>query len=76
MAEHNHFHSDGDSRQELIALVNYMVKHNVSHTAELEELAKKLEKVGDKCAVDEINQAVVLYKQGNDKLSQALDNLK
>ena len=41
--EHSHDHSHTDTpREELIALMRYMVGHNVSHTNELKELAHKL----------------------------------
>lgn len=46
--EHAHDHSHTAApRDELIALMRYMVGHNVSHTNELKELAHKLAHTGD-----------------------------
>ena len=57
--EHSHDHSHTDTpREELIALMRYMVGHNVSHTNELKELAHKLAHTGDSAACAKVLDAV------------------
>ena len=57
--EHAHDHSHTAApRDELIALMRYMVGHNVSHTNELKELAHKLAHTGDSEACAQILDAV------------------
>ena len=54
--EHAHDHSHTAApRDELIALMRYMVGHNVSHTNELKELAHKLAHTGDSEACAQIH---------------------
>ena len=61
---------------ELIALMRYMVGHNVSHTNELKELAHKLAHTGDSEACAQILDAVQDYETGNQKLAASLDQLQ
>lgn len=61
-----------NSREELIALVQYMANHNISHTEELENLSKETSGV----SLEKIEQAVAKYKEGNALLLEALDSLK
>ena len=75
--EHHHHHTHGDPTEGTVqdrnvALLSYMVSHNRSHAAELQELASNL----DGNAADLISEAVILFNQGNDKLDQALELLK
>ena len=71
--EHAHDHSHTAApRDELIALMRYMVGHNVSHTNELKELAHKLD--SEACA--QILDAVQDYETGNQKLAASLDQLQ
>ena len=72
--EHAHDHSHTAApRDELIALMRYMVGHNVSHTNELKELAHKLANTGDSAACAQILNAVQDYETGNQKLAASLD---
>ena len=71
--EHSHDHSHTDTpREELIALMRYMVGHNVSHTNELKELAHKLSHTGDSEACAKVLDAVRDYETGNQKLAEKL----
>lgn len=75
--EHSHDHSHISApRDELIALMRYMVGHNVSHTNELKELAHKLANTGDSEACAQILDAVQNYETGNQKLAASLDQLQ
>lgn len=72
---HDHSHTAA-SRDDLIALMRYMVGHNVSHTNELKELAHKLAHTGDSAACAQILDAVQDYETGNQKLAASLDQLQ
>ena len=75
--EHSHDHSHTSApRDELIALMRYMVGHNVSHTNELKELAHKLANTGDSAACAQILDAVQNYETGNQKLAASLEQLQ
>ena len=72
---HDHSHPD-TPRDELIALMRYMVGHNVSHTNELKELAHKLSHTGDSEACAKVLDAVRDYETGNQKLAESLEQLQ
>lgn len=72
---HDHSHPD-TPRDELIALMRYMVGHNVSHTNELKELAHKLSHTGDSEACAKVLDAVLDYETGNQKLAESLEQLQ
>ena len=75
--EHSHDHSHTDTpREELIALMRYMVGHNVSHTNELKELAHKLSHTGDSEACAKVLDAVRDYETGNQKPAESLEQLQ
>ena len=59
-------------REELIALMKYMVNHNTAHANELAELAKKLGDLGDKTAYEQVMLAVSDFEKGNLRLSTIL----
>ncbi len=82
--EHTHEHCDQSScasctgcgehtpREELMALMKYMVNHNTAHANELAELAKKLADMGDKTAYEQVMLAVSDFEKGNLRLSTIL----
>ena len=84
--DHEHHHHDCDQsacascggcgehspKEELMALMNYMVKHNAAHANELAELAKKLGDMGDKTAYEQVMLAVSDFEKGNLRLSTIL----
>ena len=83
--DHEHHHHDCDQaacascggcehspREELMALMKYMVNHNAAHANELAELAKKLSDMGDKTAYEQVMLAVPDFEKGNLRLSTIL----
>ena len=59
-------------KEELVALMKYMVNHNTAHANELAGLAKKLEELGDKTAYEQVMLAVSDFEKGNLRLSAIL----
>ena len=59
-------------KEELVALMTYMVSHNAAHANELAELAKKLGEMGDKMAYEQVMLAVSDFEKGNMRLSTIL----
>lgn len=77
--DHGHTHShtgEFSPREELVAMLNYMVGHNMAHAESLVELAGKVRDMGEESAYDEILRAVKGYEEGNRILAQALEKLK
>ncbi len=68
---HNHNHEVSQD-DELLALLNYMVGHNESHTSELSELAKQLDTDENAEAYNLVRKAIDEYKKGNELLKNAL----
>ena len=64
--EHHHDHHDhapgGTPREELVAVLRYMVEHNAAHTRELAELAGQLETAGGHEQYKQVMQAVEEYQ--------------
>ena len=75
-----HTHCEGDCaacqqhspREELTALMKYMVGHNASHANELAKLAEQLRDLGETAAYDQIMLAVSDFEKGNLRLSTVL----
>lgn len=65
-----------DPMQETVALMEYMVKHNTAHAAELAALGKKLEGLGCADAAEQVLAAVSEFEKGNLRLSAILATLK
>jgi len=61
-----------DPKAELKALMGYMVKHNRSHCAELEQLAKRMNELGLSTGYDQVMLAVSDFEKGNLRLSTVL----
>ena len=57
----------------MTALLDYMLKHNEHHAAELDQLAGKLEGSGKGDAAKQVRRAVDEYQKGNLYLKLALD---
>ena len=62
--------------EELMALMQYMVRHNAAHARELADLAVQLEKAGNHSAYDQVMAAVSDFEKGNLRLSAILASLK
>lgn len=75
--DHSHEHGHDHSRmEELLALMNYMVGHNVSHAEELANLAMQLKQEGNDAAYEQVMDAVADFDSGNKKLAAVLNGLK
>ncbi len=59
-------------KQELMALMKYMVGHNASHANELAKLAGQLQELGETSAYEQIMLAVSDFEKGNLRLSTVL----
>lgn len=69
---HNHVdeHTQAN-KEELMALISYMVGHNASHANELAELAVKLDEAGNHEAYHKVMDAVQCFYRGNQILIEA-----
>ena len=79
MHDHNHPHTHGTeavSREELLALLKYMLNHNAHHAEELHDVCHKLEDMGKADAAEKLGQARHEYYHGNEHLAEALEALK
>ena len=72
-AEHDHPHTPKD---ELLALMKYMVGHNAAHAKELADLAAKLDETGDHTAYEQVMAAVSDFEKGNMRLSVVLASME
>ena len=71
--EHEHLHAEGGSvSPETVAVLQYMLDHNIHHAAELNDLAQQL--TGE--AQHQMLHAVEAFDQANGYLSAALELLK
>ena len=80
-AEHTHCGScegcgQHSPKEELMALMKYMVGHNASHANELANLAKQLQEMGEMAAYDQIMLAVSDFEKGNLRLSTVLASMQ
>ncbi len=73
-----HSHADGAevSGDKMTALLDYMLKHNEHHAAELDQVAGKLQAEGKAAVADQIKKAVDEFQKGNLYLSLALSMVK
>jgi hypothetical protein len=62
--------------EELMALMQYMAKHNAAHAAELAQLAGELKKAGENAAFEQVMAAVSDFEKGNMRLSVVLASLE
>ena len=74
-AHHTHTH-EAPAADKMTALLDYMLKHNEHHAAELDQVAAKLQAAGKDAAADQIRKAVDEYQKGNLYLSLALASVK
>ncbi len=64
-----------NSKEELIALIKYMIDHNEHHNKELEELSNSLKDVNNEAYL-KVEEAIKSFEKGNKQLSSALKELK
>ena len=60
----------------MIALLDYMYKHNSSHEDELSKLVGKLGEQGFEPQAQKVSEAKELFAKGNAALKAALEGLK
>ena len=76
---HSHSHEEGccchKEQDETVAVLTYMLDHNVHHAAELESMAAELRKQGKTAAADMIDKGVVDFQTANMRLRVALSML-
>lgn len=60
----------------MTAVLDYMLKHNEHHAAELDQMAAKLAAAGKDAAAQQIKKAVDEFQKGNLYLSLALSTVK
>ena len=65
---------EAHDKQELTALIDYMIHHNEHHNEELMELASSLEGVNEG-AYTKVMDAISEFKKGNLALSEALKEM-
>lgn len=71
--DHEHLHAEGGAvSPETVAVLQYMLDHNIHHAAELNDLAQQL--TGE--AQHQMLHAVEAFDQANGYLSAALELLK
>lgn len=69
-------HEHISPREELLALMKYMVGHNQAHANELAQLAKQLQDAGEATAYEQVMLAVSDFEKGNLRLSTVLASLQ
>lgn len=75
--EHSHGTAEPVSDQDkMAALLDYMLKHNEHHAAELDQMAGKLQSSGKTAAAEQLKKAVDEFQKGNLYLSLALSSVK
>ena len=68
--------SEGDCKNETLALLTYMLQHNERHAQELDQMADNLAKMGMDAACKTIKEAVADFQKGNMRLGLALTLVK
>ncbi len=74
--EHHHGGQAPQTKDQMIALLDYMAKHNAAHTAELDGMTAKLVEAGRADAADQVRKAVDEFQKGNMYLSLALSMIR
>lgn len=73
---HDHHAAGASEPDKMTALLDYMLKHNEHHAAELDQVAEKLRAAGKEAAAEQIKKAVDEFQKGNLYLSLALSMVK
>ncbi|MBO7710274.1 MAG: cobalt transporter [Lachnospiraceae bacterium] len=74
--EHHHDHGPMNTKEQMAALLDYMLKHNQSHAAELDKMAARLNEENMPEAAEQVRKAVDEFTKGNLYLSLALSSVK
>jgi hypothetical protein len=62
--------------REMTALLDYLIKHNREHAAEIMELAERAQSLGNTAAYEHIVRGVDLLNDSNKSLQAALKELE
>lgn len=74
---HDHSHeAQAPQGDKMVALLDYMLKHNGHHVAELDQVAENLRRAGKDAAAEQIKKAVDEFQKGNLYLGLALASVK
>lgn len=73
---HTHSHDHHGDANKTLALLTYMLDHNRHHAEELHDLAHALEHQEKFEAAALIVEALNYFRDGNDKLEAALEQVK
>lgn len=73
---HDHSHEVPEKQDQMEAVLDYMLKHNEHHAAELDAVAAKLQAAGKTAAAEQIKKAVDEFQKGNLYLGLALSTIK
>lgn len=74
---HDHSHNDSfTDNDQALALMSYMLDHNIHHAEELHDMAHKLEASGMNEASDYVHDALHYYAHGNEMLEKAVAAMK
>ena len=73
---HDHSHEVPKTQDQMTAVLDYMLKHNEHHAAELDQMAAKLAAAGKDAAAQQIKKAVDEFQKGNLYLSLAMSTVK
>ena len=60
----------------LIALLDYLIKHNVDHTDELKEIRDQVQNANRNAVRNHLNEAVKSLEQCTESLAKALSELR
>ncbi len=73
---HEHSHDIPESRDKIVALLDYTLGHNRSHEDELLRLKDKLRDIGEDEAASRVEEAADSFSRGNELLDSALKLIK
>ena len=73
---HEHSHTKPETQDQMAAVLDYMLKHNEHHAAELDQIADRLHAAGKAAAAEQIKKAVDEFQKGNLYLGLALATVK
>ena len=69
---HGHEHDIPGNRDQIVALLDYTLRHNRSHEDELLRLKDKLRDIGEDKAATKVEEAAGCFSRGNELLEDAL----
>ena len=75
-SHHHHDEPIPESKDRMVALLDYNCQHNESHASELKRLAEKLKDQGYEAEAAKVSEACDAFEKGNAALREALDLLK